>query len=131
MGRETAIFADNFSISYLEISLTVVGNRFAWPIHGAHAKNRFLLKNSFYFPPKNNFSNKIFHNLLKEPIFFPQKIFLVLAWKNNQFLIITRKNNFPNRKFLMLFLKTDFLCLPKNQFFKRKTDQNLGISSVF
>ena len=98
---------------------TVVDNAFNWPTYLAYTNK----KNS---TQKNKFSNeKNFQTRLKEPIFYSRKKsikkviltaknFLYLSekfkfskWKT--FLIITGKNNFPNKEFIIFVWKTNFL----------------------
>ena len=81
-------------------------------------KNKFLPKKFLILNQKNqNFSKeKKFHTPLKELIFYPKKKFLTLNWRNNQFLMITRKNSFPNKKNFLSKKRISYTCGKLKQF---------------
>ena len=77
-------------------------------------KEIFTQKISYTYPKKTNFSNKtIFHTFqicFKKPILHPKKTFLILTWKKESIYRLKKyffviKNNFPNKKLLILVWK--------------------------
>lgn len=81
-----------------------------WHTHLAHPKKKFLLRKFLRLIKRISFSNEtIFHTRLEKLMFKPKKI-KYLPEKINfpvkeKFLMITRKNNFPYKKSLILAWK--------------------------
>ena len=77
-------------------------------------------KNFLYLPKKQFFKRKVFHIYLPERTdFLLKEKFLILAWKRNQFLTVTRKTISQTKSFLYLSEKIHS-CPHQSNFLNKK-----------